>query len=58
MQEDTRDRDSTPGSGRSAGVGNDNHISVVAWKIPWKEEPAGYSPWSCKESYMTEHTYT
>ena len=27
-------------------------------EIPWKEEPAGYSPWSCKESYMTERTPT
>ena len=58
MQEDTRDLDSTPGSGRPAGVGRDNYTSMVAWKIPWKEEPAGYSPWSCKESYMTERTPT
>ena len=58
MQEDTRDLDSIPGSGRPAGVGNDNYSSMVAWKIPWKEEPAGYSPWSCKELYMAEGTHT
>ena len=25
------------------------HISILAWKIPWTEEP-----WGCKESDMTE----
>ena len=28
-----------PGSGRSAGEGNGNHSSTIAWKIPWIEEP-------------------
>ena len=22
------------------------HSSIVAWKIPWPEEPGGQSPWS------------
>ena len=30
------------------------HCSVLAWRIPWTEEPGGLSPWGCKESYMTE----
>ena len=30
------------------------HSSTLAWKIPWTEEPVGYSPWGCKESDMTE----
>ena len=30
-----------PGSGRSPGVGNGNHSSILAWKIPWREEPGG-----------------
>ena len=30
------------------------HSSTLAWKIPWREEPGGYSPWGCKESDMTE----
>ena len=34
------------------------HSSLLAWKIPWTEEPGGYSPWSHKESDMTEHAYT
>ena len=25
------------------------HSSTLAWKIPWTEEPGGYSPWGCKE---------
>ena len=30
------------------------HSSILAWKIPWKEEPGGYSPWGRKESDLTE----
>ena len=25
------------------------HSSILAWKIPWTEEPGGYSPWGLKE---------
>ena len=32
------------------------HSSVLAWGIPWTEEPGGYSPWGSKESDMTEVT--
>ena len=28
--------------------------SILAWKIPWTEEPAGYSPRDGKESDTTE----
>jgi len=24
------------------------HSSILAWKIPWTEEPGGYSPWAQK----------
>ena len=30
------------------------HSSILAWRIPWTEELAGYSPWGCKESETTE----
>ena len=30
------------------------HSSIFAWRIPWTEEPVGYSPSGCKESHMTE----
>ena len=33
------DSDLTPGLGRSPGEGNDNHYSILAWEIPWTEEP-------------------
>ena len=35
------------------------HFSILAWKIPWTEEPVG--PWDHKELYRTEvtqHTHT
>ena len=28
------------------------HSSILAWRIPWTEEP-DYNPWGCKESDMT-----
>ena len=37
-------------SGRSPEEGNATHSTILAWKIPWTEEPVGYSPWGCKES--------
>ena len=34
------------------------HSSILAWKIPWTEEPgAGYCPWGRKESDTTERLY-
>ena len=30
------------------------HSRSLAWKIPWTEELAGYSPWGHKESPVTE----
>ena len=32
------------------------HSSILAWKIPWTEEPGGlyYSPWGRKELDTTE----
>ena len=31
------------------------HSSILAWEIPWTEEPGGlYSPWGCKELDTTE----
>ena len=34
-----RDMGSIPGSGRSLGEGNGNPLRILAWRIPWKEEP-------------------
>ena len=33
------------------------HCSILAWGIPWTEEPAGYSPWEHIELITTEHEY-
>ena len=31
------------------------HSSILAWKIPWTEEPGGlHSPWGRKQSNTTE----
>ena len=46
---DTRDAGSIPGLERSPGEGNATHSSILAWRIPWTEEP-----WGHKESDMTE----
>ena len=35
------DMGSIPGSGRSPGEGNDNPLSIPAWRIPWTEESDG-----------------
>ena len=36
------------------------HSSILAWRVPWTEEPGGllvgYSPWGFKELDMTEVT--
>ena len=38
------------------------HSGILAWKIPWREEPVGYSPQGRKELEMIErlstHTHT
>ena len=36
------------------------HSSLLAWRVPWTEEPGGYSPQGLKESDRTgetEHTH-
>ena len=35
------DEGSIPGSGRSPGGGHGNPSSILAWRIPWAEEPGG-----------------
>ena len=33
------------------------HSSILAWKIPWTEEPVGYSPWGRKELDTNERIH-
>ena len=43
------DSGSILGSEKSPGEGNDNHSSILVWKISWTEEAGRlYSPWDCK----------
>ena len=52
---DIRNAGSIPRSRRS--LRNAIHSSILAWRIPWTEEPGGlYSQWGHKESDMTEAT--
>ena len=30
------------------------HFSMLAWRIPWTEEPGRHSPWGGKESDTAE----
>ena len=45
---------------RSLGVedplekGMATHSSILAWRIPWTEEPGGLQSMGCKEIDMTE----
>ena len=34
--------------------GRATHSSVLPWRIPWTEEPGGYSSWGHKDSDTTE----
>ena len=38
---DIRDTGLIPGSGRFPGEGHGNPTSILAWRIPWTEEPGG-----------------
>ena len=41
---DIRDGGSIPGSGRSPGGGHGNPLPILAWRIPWTEEPGWLQP--------------
>ena len=43
------------------GKGMATCSNILAWRIPWAEEPGGLQPWCHKESDTTErlsHTHT
>ena len=43
-----------PGSGRPPGAG---HGSILAWRIPWTEEPGGLQSKGSQRPEVTEHTH-
>ena len=46
----TGDVGSIPGLERSPGEGNGNHSSILAWEIPWTEEPEGLQSMGSQKS--------
>ena len=45
---DAREAGSIPGSGRSPGEEMATYSSILAWKIPWMEEPGTLHPTGLK----------
>jgi len=44
----TRDWGSIPGLGRSLEEGMVTHSTVLAWRVPWTEDPGRLQPWGHK----------
>ena len=50
----------SPGRDNPLEEGKATYSSILAWRIPWTEEPGSYSSWGCQESdttEVTEHTH-
>ena len=47
-----------PRLGRSPGEGNGNHSTILAWTIPWREEPGGLQSVGSQELEATEQLST
>ena len=43
----------TPRSGRSSGEEMTTRCSILAWRLPWTEEPGGLQCMGLQESGMT-----
>ena len=52
---DVRDVGSIPGLGRSPAGGHATHSSILAWRIPWTEEPGGLQSMG---SYRVRHDWS
>ena len=56
-EQDIREAGLIPGWGRSPGGGHGNPLQYSCLENPHGQRSlVGYSPWGCKESYMTEVT--
>ena len=53
---DAGDSSSILGSGISPGGGNATHYSVLAWRIPWTEDPGGLQSLGSQSLDRTEVT--
>ena len=54
---DPRDVGSILGQEDPVAVGMAIHSSILAWIIPWTEEPGSYSPWGHRELDTNEATW-
>ena len=54
---DTGDAGSIPGSGRSHGVGNATHSSILAWKFSWTGEPGMLQSVGSQRVQRVEHDW-
>ena len=58
--QDAGDMASTPGSGRSTEAEMATHSSILAWEIPWTEEPGGLQSMGLQKvshDLMPEHVW-
>ena len=53
---DLRDGVRSPGQEDPLKEEMATHFSILAWKIPWTEEPGGLQSMGCKESDTTEQS--
>ena len=54
---DLKEASSIPGSGRSPEEGLAAHGRILAWRVPWTEEPDALPrPWGCIELGVTKVT--
>ena len=53
---DVRDMGLIPGLGRSPGGGHGNPVSILSWRISWKEEPGRLRCRVAKKWTQTEVT--
>ena len=51
------DSSSVPGSGRSPGKRNSHLCSILAWEIPWTEDPGGLHPTGSQRVHVYIHIY-
>ena len=61
MQETQETGGSIPGLGKSSGEGHGNPLHILAWRIPWTEEPGGLQSMGSQRvrgDWATEHTHT
>ena len=56
MKEEVRNTGLIPWSERSPEECIGTHSGILAWRIPWTEEPGGCNPWGHKQLDTTEVT--